>query len=303
MSLTLNIQKPLAEEWKREVIKLIEKATDELQGANTEETRHEAVHTARKCFKKIRAALRLVRDEADFYEKQNVFFRDLGRQISDVRDATSMLETVGNLREHYDSKLYKNAFTELETALKNHREKLAEELWKEGDILNEIADKLKSKKEEVPHWTLKVEGFSEIKPSVKRVYKRGKHRLADCENRGNAEDFHQWRKRAKYLRYQLRMLYDAWPAVLKTLEAELHEITDLVGEDHDLHVLKEWVKMTGFTFSQPDEQELFEAISSHRQENLKTWALLLGERWYYQTPSGFTDRLEHYWQVSKRLKP
>lgn len=302
MSLTIDIQQPFAQEWKRQINKLIDKTITTLKDASTGQEKHESVHTARKCFKKIRAALRLVRDEVDFYDEQNTFFRDLGRELSDVRDATSRLETVEKLRNHYDSKLYKNTFTELESALNHYRDKLANDVCREGEVLKEIAEKLKSKKEEVPHWTLDIEQFSELKPSVKRVYKRGKHRLTDCEKGGKTEDFHHWRKRAKYLRYQLKMLYAAWPAVLPPLEDELHEITDLLGEDHDLDVLKRWVQDQQFSFSQADEQELFEAISTHHQENLKKRALLLGERWYFQSPSGFTDRLEHYWEISKKLR-
>lgn len=49
----------------------------------------EAVHDARKRFKKIRALLRLVRDQLgeDVYQSENACFRALGRRLSDVRDA------------------------------------------------------------------------------------------------------------------------------------------------------------------------------------------------------------------------
>ncbi len=301
MNLTVDIQRPFTEEWKQQVIKLINKAIGSVENVTNEEDRHDAVHTARKCFKKIRAALRLIRDESDFYKEQNVFFRDLGRKVSDVRDATSMISTVENLRQHYNSKLYKNSFTELETAIIAYREDLSQKLWEDGDLLKDIVEKLKVKKAEVPVWSLSIKHFSEIKPSIKRVYKRGKHRLADCENSGASEDFHQWRKRAKYMRYILRMLYDAWPAVLKPLEDELHQITDLVGDEHDIHVLKAWVSKHDFLFSQQDEHELFEAICLHRQKNLRARVLLLGKRWYLQGPSAFTNHMQHYWEIGKKL--
>ena len=52
----------------------IERAIEELTG-QTNNSQDEAVHEARKCFKKIRAVLRLVRDELPqaVYQRENLF--------------------------------------------------------------------------------------------------------------------------------------------------------------------------------------------------------------------------------------
>ena len=49
---------------------------------------HHGVHQARKRFKQIRAILRLVRPAlGDKYTMENVAYRDMGRKLSDLRDA------------------------------------------------------------------------------------------------------------------------------------------------------------------------------------------------------------------------
>src|SRR2546430_2187504 len=55
--------------------------------------RDDAIHNVRKCFKKLRAILRLVRDEIgeEVYEFENRFFRNLGRRLATQRDFMSVI--------------------------------------------------------------------------------------------------------------------------------------------------------------------------------------------------------------------
>jgi hypothetical protein len=78
-----------------------------------------AVHDARKCFKKIRAVLRLVRDEigADCYKQENVCYRDAGRRLSDIRDSAVRVETVDEITQHFDDQLAPEAFATLRDRL------------------------------------------------------------------------------------------------------------------------------------------------------------------------------------------
>src|SRR5947209_9541552 len=59
------------------------------------------VHQTRKHLKKARAALRIVSDEIGrgLFKEQDRSFRDIGRLISDVRDAEVRLQTVRQLQD------------------------------------------------------------------------------------------------------------------------------------------------------------------------------------------------------------
>jgi hypothetical protein len=71
------------------------------------------------------------------------------------------------------------------------------------------------------------------------VYKRGRNRLFDAYAAPSPDNFHEWRKRTKYLWYHVRILRPLWPAVLEELANEIHELSNLLGLDHDLAVFHE----------------------------------------------------------------
>src|SRR5688500_2162988 len=77
----------------------VDNAIEELRGEGSE-TFGESVHEARKDLKKVRAVLRLVRDEIGdtLHRRENDRYRDAGRMLSGARDAEVRLETIDRLR-------------------------------------------------------------------------------------------------------------------------------------------------------------------------------------------------------------
>src|SRR5688572_23232323 len=80
-------------------------AQEQLRGAVTDfEERpkglHEAIHDARKKFKRLRALYRLVASDApEFRRQENARIRDMAKTLSVVRDATALIETADYLAE------------------------------------------------------------------------------------------------------------------------------------------------------------------------------------------------------------
>src|SRR5262249_46053160 len=52
-----------------------------------------------------------------------------------------------------------------------------------------------------------------------------------------AENYHEWRKQAKYHHYHMTLLCDLWRPVTHSLEKETDDLSDLLGDDHNLDVL------------------------------------------------------------------
>src|SRR5881392_2558499 len=97
MSYELRRDETLGDGLRRICRKQIELALTIARGeTKTDDT---AVHETRKHLKKARAALRLVKKEIGrgLFKKQDHCFRDVGRLISDVRDAEVRLQTVRQL--------------------------------------------------------------------------------------------------------------------------------------------------------------------------------------------------------------
>jgi hypothetical protein len=70
---------------------------------HTEQDLGIAVHEVRNSFKRLRATVRLARDELgdDVYRRENIAFRDAGRWLAGTRDSQVVLETLDALIERY----------------------------------------------------------------------------------------------------------------------------------------------------------------------------------------------------------
>lgn len=297
MSIRLGYQEDFADGLKRLMIDECKTAIESIEAANEEESMHKAVHDARKAFKKIRACLRLVRDEIDYYSEQNKWFRDQGRKISDIRDAAADIEALDELKKQYNSELYKDAFSKLRKNLLHYRKKLADQVFRDENQLHHIREDLSEKKKEIEFWQLEIQSFDDIRPSIKRTYRRGIDGLEESAETEKIESFHEWRKRVKYLRYQIDVLNRLWPKVFETLEDELHDITDLTGFLHDMHNLQESADKLDNPFSDEEERILFYTLSDKQGTYLETHAILKGQKFYIDSPSKFCDRLEVYWKT------
>jgi len=297
MSLQLADNEDFNEGLKRLIAGECRTAIEAIEKAGSDESRHEAVHEIRKSLKKNRACLRLVRDHIDDYKELNVFFRDIARRISDIRDATAGIETLGDLREEYSTRLDENAFESIRESLLVRRERLAELEFRDKDTLAVIHGELSGCLERIPDWPWQVEEFDDIRQSLRRVYRRGREAWKDSRDDGDAKDFHEWRKRVKYLRYQVDVLNRLWPGLMTALEGELHTLSDDIGDLHDLHVLKRTVGELELEFDADDERELFEALIAQTQGRLARSALFQGARFYHPSPGDFCDAMECYWTV------
>ncbi|MCB0633829.1 MAG: CHAD domain-containing protein [Lewinella sp.] len=296
MAIQLEYNEAIISGLKRVLIEQCKEALKYIQKADTDDKRHEAVHLTRKAFQKIRAGIRLVRDHMPSYGEVNVFFRDEGRKLSDIRDASANLETLDKLEAQYAEGFPDQSFDHFREMLLEYREELAKEVFREDSGLIYMAQDVEEQVPYIKEVDMDVNDFSDILPGIRKVYSRGRKAMKKARSSGEEQYFHLWRKRAKYLRYQLDILRRIWPAVLSTLESELHTLTDLAGMSHDLQVLRETLaKLDTETLEQPIGLHLQALLDKH-QEFVRTHALLLGERIYELPPKAFCNLLEVYWK-------
>lgn len=261
---------------------------------------HEAVHDIRKRLKKLRALARLVRDEMseENYKSINIFFRDLGRELSDFRDLTANIESIELLRNRYGDHLYVNFFNSIIKKIEAERNQMEEKLKAEKFFSVYLVKQLKYARKDLVKWPVNSNEISIILPSLERVYKRGKLALTNAYDQQDKESFHEWRKRVKYLWYQTLLLQDTWPQFFETLEAEIHELADFLGNDHDLMVLKDKIQRDNFELKENNQKELMIAIINEFSGFLRSNAKIKGELIYAEKPKDFTKRIGSYTQVN-----
>lgn len=256
---------------------------------------HTAIHKAKKEFKKLRAICRMVRDEIgkDPYRVANYFFRDTARKLSDARDASAMLETLYDLEQKLTDKAHKALLKKIKSHLGSKKAALTRIQINQQQLLQEVLEDLKEAEQYFSVWSFQNQDFSIFHSSIERVYQRCRKGLRNAYKEGTPEAFHEWRKRVKYLRYQMDVLTPVWPKPMAVLDEELHTLTDYLGDDHDLTVLQEYIEQMQ-TISSHDQENLFEPIATMKK-GLQKLAEPLGHKLFYLKPSHFTGLIGSWW--------
>jgi CHAD domain-containing protein len=291
----LRRSEPLAYGVRRVARGRLDNAVEGLRDADLDEV--EAVHEARKDLKKLRSVLRLVRPvlgDSD-YQRENVRYRDAARRLSGVRDAQALGETVAALEDRFDDKPPPGGWKPIAQALSRADGVDLAEL----DRLRErAAAEIDGGRRELQTLSLPGDGFDVIRPGLRRAYSRGRKRFAEAAADPTDERLHEWRKRSKDLWYHLRLLRPAWRPVLEPLADQAHELSDRLGDDHDLVVLRERLDQTGIALTAKQREYLDDLIERRRRE-LQAEAFALGERLYAEKPKHFARRIGAYWEAAQ----
>lgn len=238
-----------------------------------EDSLEAAVHEARRCIKRSRSVLRLVKFAIPkTYARENSRLRDVGRSLSELRDSHALLQTLEELKNN-DSE--QSAFEDVHTFLESRGEQIAEAM-KKGGMEQSIAG-LRNALTHVDKLTYaKVDAPGLTKALYKSV-KRGMEAFAAAKEHSEPERFHEWRKRAKDLRYQLSLLSELRPD-LQEYSKSAKELEQLLGDDHNLAVLVDLLGEAEHS-SGDNLRSLHEKISG-RQSALRGKAKKLGKQIY-----------------------
>jgi CHAD domain-containing protein len=258
----------------------------------------EAVHEARKDLKKLRATLKLVRPVLgdDTYRRENGRFRDVGRALSDVRDAQVRAQTVDALAERFADEAPPGGWWAVRAQmgagdvpdngeLESLRDRTAAEIER-GDVA-------------VDDWPLETDGFDLVRSGLKRAYARARKRYREARDDPSDEALHEWRKRSKDLWYQLRLVRRAWPEVMQATADEAHELSDRLGDDHDLVALIAHLDEVDPALLTREQLDHMRDLIDRRREELQKEAFAYGERLFAERPKRFVKRLEIYWAAKK----
>jgi len=269
-----------------------ESALEALRSASEDPA--EAVHEARKDLKKLRAMLRLSRDQlgGKLFRAEDERYRDAGRLLSSSRDAEVRLQTARALGRRCGPKLPAGAYGIWVLALEREREEVAGGGDGHGRELEEAATAIAAGHQAIAEWPLRDDSWKAIGPGLRRSYRKGRRGLRRTVADPSAENVHDWRKRGKDLTYQLRIVRNAWPELLGETAERSHLLTDLLGDHHDLELLAEDLERRDI-----DGKGEIEELVRNWQKELLDEAFELGQRLYAEKPKAFEERLRAYWRT------
>lgn len=246
------------------------------------------VHETRKHLKKARAAIRLLSAEAPkiSFRRADHCLRNVGRLISEIRDAEVRLSTVKQMR-HKSDIVRSSAFQGTEELLAFELDSFlaAFDGWQD-----EATKKLECAQSEIGQWEVQELSAKQICRGVRRSYKNGRQTLETVRQKGGAVRFHKLRKQVKALWYQLRLLRPLDPSFHQVCD-ELKTIGEHLGHAHDLCFVAERLRgMAGAAVSKRGRKVL-EALIDSREEDLQRIAFRQAERFYAAKPKEFSARI------------
>jgi CHAD domain-containing protein len=268
----------------------------------------DAIHTARKDMKKLRAVLTLVRGELGkkTYRRENERFGGAAKKLSESRDAEVLIATLASVLEDYpqDAPPVDRLVADLEARRHSVSAEGADERLEA--IINEVADEIEQGGSRIADWPLRHSDWSLFEDGLKRSYRGGRKALAAIE-RHSAEDglpepgdAHTFRKRVKELWYALRLFQDTWPDGLKGPTEAADGLADTLGRYNDLSVLLDEIESRGGADQDPqdpggEDLSVLTTAIRDRQAGMLEQILPVARRLYAEEPEAFTARIGAYW--------
>jgi CHAD domain-containing protein len=258
--------------------------------------REEAIHDVRKRCKKLRSLVRLVRPVFPAYRDENAAFRDAAAVLAGTRDADAMIAAYDALCEASADRLHRPDVAGIRRRLTEER-KHAADPERLAARLDDFRGRMRAARRRVDGWTVEADGFEAVAGGVAKTYKRGRKALAHARHAPGDEAVHDWRKRVKHHRQHARLLRDLWRPALDAREDAAHALGDLLGDHHDLAVLRAHIEADRARFERGADVASFLDAIAHRQDALAAAAFGCGERLYAEKTKALTKRWQAYWRV------
>jgi len=292
----LDPDRPLVDEVRRVALECLDDAIDRLRQAGGGDGGLEAdVHEARKRGKETRGLLRLVRPSlGDAYVAVNAEVRDAARELSSLRDAHALLGTVEDLAASLEG----GDTADLDATGGHLRVTAAATTHGVDGDDRRIAvarGRMETARAMIATWPGPIE-VEAMAGGVAKTARRGRTAWKASRKDASDEQVHEWRKRVKYLWYQARLAAPADPEGIGPLVDQLDELSDLLGDEHDLTVLVEHLERSAGSdaMASVDVEGVIEAARA-RQATLRAAALELGAQVYGGGVGAIVDRLVGPW--------
>jgi CHAD domain-containing protein len=103
---------------------------------------------------------------------------------------------------------------------------------------------------------------------------------------------HDWRKRAKYLRYHFQLLKGVDKKWASHWHKGFKKLSELLGDHHDLEVLRQYLDSVDAGIMSPAAECEFRTLLRERQDTLYHQALQLGETLLHKKPKKVARRVK-----------
>ncbi len=262
----------------------------------------EAIHDCRKRCKKIRGLVRIVRPALGnrVYRALNDEARDAATELSHLRDSSAAHETFSALLATVSDRRTDEsaaALDAVEAGLRRRRAAAEARLDSTHDRVQRARAHLDRLATHVDAISFDTTGWDAIGPGFTSTYRRGHEALDLVRIRPTGQQFHRWRKSAKYTWHHVQLLSPTAPMILDPLAEAFHDLSGVLGEAHDLDLLADWMRDDDRRADDAPDPSPVLALTDQRRNELERQAIALGTRLYAERPKRIAARIGRYWQA------
>jgi CHAD domain-containing protein len=294
MPYRFKIDEPIEAGFRRIAAEEITAALTELEGGHVHAKN---VHECRKCLKRLRSLVRLAAGSIGT-EKARRRTKSLGaiaRLLSARRDQTVIAETIAKLSK--DTSDAAAALAPLKASWPSTGNIESESL--DPEIAGKARTALLKEAKKLQRAKFQKRGFAALTDGLDASYRQGRHALADAYDEGSDEAFHDLRKAVQWHWRQMSLLAKAWPQEFDARIDEARDLSQLLGEDHDLAMLvaatAECEKMSSA------EKDAAIAFCRQQQQVLRATVERRAARLFSEKPKAFVRRVRDYWHLSRSV--
>jgi CHAD domain-containing protein len=297
MAYCLPLRDPLDESFRKIGLEQINLALKELRSRSVASMQ---IHQSRKAFKRFRALLHLLRPgmRKSTFRRLEDQIRTIAAAFGDARDNQVMIETVAKLEAAAPARACTLVFPALKASL---HERLQETAGISPKLLRSQAKALERLATDFKSARLDITDFACFEPGLRRVYADCRERLNRAVTTNDEEDFHDCRKAVQRHWRHMQLLRRIWPEAMRARIELAHDLAQLLGEDHDVAVLKRHVIAEADAIAAKTPRDAFLNFCESHQQMLRARAKLLSERLLCQKPGDFCRLMAVYWRTARDM--
>lgn len=255
-----------------------------------------SIHECRKALKRLRALVRLAAPSLKKGEakKRIKALAAIAQLLSARRDQAVMLDTVAKLASEGGTSV---AFTL--APLRAHLTAQVGEQPKPLDVDSAAKARLLLLREAKKFSRLRFRGrgFEALAGGLETSYGRARKAIKNAYSEPSDEAFHALRKSVQWHWRQMSLLARAWPEEFAVRVTAARELSQILGDDHDLAMLvAATVAAEGIS---AEHKEAIVELCQSRQRTLRDAAEFRSERLFVESPKAFIKRVAAYWKYGR----
>ncbi|MCU0955113.1 MAG: CHAD domain-containing protein [Hyphomicrobium sp.] len=260
-----------------------------------------SIHATRKCLKRCRSILRLAKPSlaAKDFRAHDRSFRDIARLLSHDRDREVMADTLALLASKAigdEKSALAAGLSDLDTHQQNGTAVLSD-----GDNIALAVSRLQDCDHAVRQLRFHRTRRFALADGFRETYAEARRALRKAYRAGDDESFHDFRKALQHHWRQCQLLSPVWPEIMNVRIAAAHELSQMIGTDHDL-------SLVAARFADPARSSLDEATRTAictaaraEQSRIRQDAEPLARRLFAVKPRDMERMVVALWPAAIRL--